>query len=690
MCRFEFLFGSLDVPLANLEASLKNYEPSEEPFNVTSVSREVKSQPFAEKKAAAKKPTGLGAPPAGPTSTVDTYEKLLSAIPEFSTSGQLFKSSAPVELTEAETEYAVNVVKHIFDEHVVFQYNCTNTIPEQLLEDVKAEEFEELATKPLKSLPYDTPGPTFVAFEKPAGVPAVGKFANVLRFNVKEVDTPLVRLRTMVNAWESLGPDFERVDEYGFGPRNSLKEAVSVVISRLGMQPCEGTEVVAANSRSHTCLLSGVYIGNVKVLVCLSFGVDSSKEVAMKLSVRSEDEAFLISPLKYISKTHPVINIIGKKKLMDDSTRQIIDEDQSTVQEVQTQETPTHDVIESDEHDLSDASPYVDSESDDECRRPTPNGRKYRLLDVPIEERPTEGDVFDNFDEAYNMYLEYSQKTRFSIRKSTTKRKNGNITHKYILCSKAEKPKKTIVKDTFVQDNQKEVDQNEGAKISRKNRYSSFTVTDCKAVVRFKAIHGTNCYKLYDFVENHNHPLVEENNLDNLKARPRDAQMLVDKLNDRKKHVPNFSFEYKTVNDELSRMFWADETMKCNYIAFGDVVSFDATYRTNRYRVIFVSFTGIDHNQKSVTFGAGLLSDETFHSYTWLLTAFKQAHGKEPLMAVTDQDATLRNAIEFVFSESHHRDRWIPGYFKDLPMCCLMKTTDERQTRVVIVYSISR
>lgn len=47
------------------------------------------------------------------------------------------QSSAPVELTEAETEYAVNVVKHIFDQHVVFQYNCTNTIPEQLLENVK-------------------------------------------------------------------------------------------------------------------------------------------------------------------------------------------------------------------------------------------------------------------------------------------------------------------------------------------------------------------------------------------------------------------------------------------------------------------------------------------------------------------------------------------------------------------------
>ena len=45
------------------------------------------------------------------------------------------QSSSPVELTE-ETEYEVNVVKHIYPGHIVFQYNFTNTIPEQLLENV--------------------------------------------------------------------------------------------------------------------------------------------------------------------------------------------------------------------------------------------------------------------------------------------------------------------------------------------------------------------------------------------------------------------------------------------------------------------------------------------------------------------------------------------------------------------------
>lgn len=41
------------------------------------------------------------------------------------------------------------------------------------------------------------------------------------------------------NAWESMDPDTERIDEYGLGPRESLAEAVNAVINLLGLQPCE-------------------------------------------------------------------------------------------------------------------------------------------------------------------------------------------------------------------------------------------------------------------------------------------------------------------------------------------------------------------------------------------------------------------------------------------------------------------
>ncbi|XP_047089914.1 coatomer subunit gamma-1 [Lolium rigidum] len=318
----EFLFGSFDVPLANLAASLRTYEPSEEPFDISLVSREAKSQPLQDKKAHGKK-APAGAPALAPVSAVDAYQKVLSSIAEFSGFGRLFKSSEPVELTEAETEYAVNVVKHIYERHVVLQYNCTNTIPEQVLEDVTvyvdatdAEDFSEVCSKPLKSLPYDSPGQIFVAFEKPDHVPATGKFSNVLKFTVKEVDTSSgevdedgvedeyqiedldivpadymlrVAVSNFRNAWENMDPESERVDEYGLGARESLAEAVSAVTGILGMQPCEGTEVVPSNARSHICLLSGVFIGDMKVLVRLSFGLSGPKEVAMKLAVRSDD-----------------------------------------------------------------------------------------------------------------------------------------------------------------------------------------------------------------------------------------------------------------------------------------------------------------------------------------------------------------------------------------------------------------
>ena len=66
-------------------------EPTEAPFDINSVPKEVKSQPLAEKKVANKKPTGLGAPPISQSSGADAYEKLLSSIPEFSAFGKLFK-----------------------------------------------------------------------------------------------------------------------------------------------------------------------------------------------------------------------------------------------------------------------------------------------------------------------------------------------------------------------------------------------------------------------------------------------------------------------------------------------------------------------------------------------------------------------------------------------------------------------
>nr|GEZ81882.1 protein FAR1-related sequence 5-like [Tanacetum cinerariifolium] len=102
-------------------------------------------------------------------------------------------------------------------------------------------------------------------------------------------------------------------------------------------------------------------------------------------------------------------------------------------------------------------------------------------------------------------------------------------------------------------------------------------------------------------------------------------------------------------------MFWADEVAKCNYKEFGDIVSFDATFNSNKYNMKFIPFIGIDNHGKCVTLGSRMLLHEDTKSYTWLLNAFMTAFSNEPTMIVTDQDGAMKRAIEAVFKKAKHR-----------------------------------
>nr|GEY08649.1 hypothetical protein [Tanacetum cinerariifolium] len=101
--------------------------------------------------------------------------------------------------------------------------------------------------------------------------------------------------------------------------------------------------------------------------------------------------------------------------------------------------------------------------------------------------------------------------------------------------------------------------------------------------------------------------------------------------------------------------FEADKIDKCNYKEFGDIISFDATFRTNKYDMVFVPFTVIDNHKKCVMVSLGLLLREDTEAYTWILTSFMTAHEKQPTMIVTDQDGAMKLAIEEVPTESKHR-----------------------------------
>jgi zinc finger SWIM domain-containing protein 3 len=124
------------------------------------------------------------------------------------------------------------------------------------------------------------------------------------------------------------------------------------------------------------------------------------------------------------------------------------------------------------------------------------------------------------------------------------------------------------------------------------------------------------------------------------------------------KIADNPSFQYALQIDceeQITNIFWADAKMIMDYTHFGDVVSFDTTFGTNKESRLFGVFVGSNHFRETVVFGAALMYDETFGSFKWLFETFLKAHnGQQPKTFCTYQDAAMGKAVAEVFAEAWH------------------------------------
>lgn len=75
-----------------------------------------------------------------------------------------------------------------------------------------------------------------------------------------------------------------------------------------------------------------------------------------------------------------------------------------------------------------------------------------------------------------------------------------------------------------------------------------------------------------------------------------------------------------------------------NYSLYGEYVSFDTTYSTNKYNMPFAPIVGVNGHGRTVVFGWALLEDQKAEMFKWLLsTFFEVMGGKEPDIIMTDQ-----------------------------------------------------
>ncbi|KAN0060258.1 coatomer subunit gamma [Thecaphora frezii] len=258
------------------------------------------------------------------------YAKQLAEVPQFADYGPVLKSSTKaVELTESETEYVVSAVKHIFAEHVVIQYNVTNTLPEIVLENVAVvvggaveagliEDF--IVTIPTLSA-QNPSGVVYVSFTREGGATDFPQatLQNTLRFVSKEVDpasgepeeegyddeyqteelelgvadyvTPTYA--NFAHEWDGLAEGAAATETFALTALDGLKSACDTLVELLGMQPLGGSEVPTSSS-VHTLNLSGTVAvpeKPIKALARCRMTFQAGQGVTMELAVRAESEA---------------------------------------------------------------------------------------------------------------------------------------------------------------------------------------------------------------------------------------------------------------------------------------------------------------------------------------------------------------------------------------------------------------
>ncbi|CDZ96709.1 coatomer subunit gamma [Phaffia rhodozyma] len=327
--------------LAALESKLVAYvndpEASTSAFDASSIpkiSREQASQESARPSsletmnaAIAPKAAQESAPTPSAEESQSAYASQLAAVPEFADYGPIYKSSSrPVELTESEMEYVVGAVKHVFKDHVVFQFNISNTIPDTVLEQVSVlmqpSEDSGLIEDFIIPVPsissQNSPGVVYVSFsrEDPTSF-ALGSFPCTLKFISKEVDPAsgepeedgypdeyqieelelgaadyiVPSYVTFATEWERLKGGQNSTETFGLASSQSLKAACDSLIEVLGMEPLGGTELPTSTS-VHTLNLSGLVAGGGgKVLARSRMTFSTGDGVTLELAVRAEKES---------------------------------------------------------------------------------------------------------------------------------------------------------------------------------------------------------------------------------------------------------------------------------------------------------------------------------------------------------------------------------------------------------------
>lgn len=149
---------------------------------------------------------------------------------------------------------------------------------------------------------------------------------------------------------------------------------------------------------------------------------------------------------------------------------------------------------------------------------------------------------------------------------------------------------------------------------------------------------------------------VQENDALLSEKRENDMMELVDACKAMVERDPDFLYDCTTdENGKVENIAWTFGDSVRAYTVFGDVVTFDTTYRSITYGLLLGAWFGIDSHGKAIFFGSVLLQEENSHSFAWALQTFVRfMRGRRPQTILTDIDSGLRDAIARELPNTKH------------------------------------
>ncbi|XP_022853909.1 protein FAR-RED IMPAIRED RESPONSE 1-like [Olea europaea var. sylvestris] len=253
----------------------------------------------------------------------------------------------------------------------------------------------------------------------------------------------------------------------------------------------------------------------------------------------------------------------------------------------------------------------------------------YEGIDIMV---PRPGMKFKDENENFEFYKKYAYQVRFPSRRTTS--------HYYKFFFKARVTACSEIGGTW-RINTVYLEHNHRINPSKSRLYrcNSEISARIRRQLEINDIAGIPLHKGFNFA------VVEADGYDEMSCVEKDCRNFIDKVrrlrlgegdataiqtffSRMQTSTPGFYFSIDLDEDcRLRNVFWVDNRCREAYKEFGDVVTFDTTYLTNKYDMPFAPFVG-----------------------TWL----ECMHGQAPNGIIMDQDRAMQNAIEIVFPNTRH------------------------------------